>query len=42
MKQKIRVVLVDDNSSIRDIVSSYIEMQEDIEVVGLARDGWRP
>ncbi len=39
MKQKIRVVLVDDNSSIRDIVSSYIEMQEDIEVVGLARDG---
>ncbi|NLN41411.1 MAG: sporulation transcription factor Spo0A [Clostridiales bacterium] len=39
MKQRTRVVLIDDNSSIREIVSSYIEMQDDIEVVGLARDG---
>ena len=39
MKQKIRVAIIDDNSSIREIVASYIEMQEDMEVVGAARDG---
>lgn len=39
MKQKIRIVIIDDNSSIREIISSYIGMQDDMEVVGMAGDG---
>ena len=39
MKQMVRIVIIDDNPSIREIISSYIEMQDDMEVVGLARDG---
>ena len=39
MKQMTRVALIDDNSSIREVVSSYIEMQDDMEVVGMAGDG---
>ena len=37
MKQMVRIVIIDDNPSIREIISSYIEMQDDMEVVGLAR-----
>ena len=39
MKQKIRVAIIDDNLGIRDLVSSYIEMQEDMEIAGMAEDG---
>ena len=38
-KRKIRVVVIDDNPGIREIVSSYIEHQEDMDVVGLASNG---
>lgn len=39
MEQKIRMVMVDDNPGIREIVSSYIESQNDMKVVGAAGDG---
>lgn len=39
MAQKIRIAIVDDNSGIRDIMSQYINSQEDMEVVGTAGDG---
>ena len=34
----VRIVIIDDNL-VSEIISSYIEMQDDMEVVGLARDG---
>lgn len=39
MNQRTRIVIIDDNSGIREIMSSYIEMQEDMEIVGVAGDG---
>ena len=39
MKQMVRIAIIDDNPDIREIISSYISMQEDMEVVGFARDG---
>lgn len=39
MEQKIRVAIVDDNTGIRDIMSTYINKQGDMEVVGTAGDG---
>ena len=37
MKQMVRIAIIDDNPDIREIISSYISMQEDMEVVGFAR-----
>ena len=39
MSTKTRVVVVDDNPHIREIMASYIGMQEDMEVAGMAGDG---
>lgn len=41
MNQKVRVAIIDDNSGIREIISKYINMQEDMEVIGTAGDGIR-
>ena len=34
MKQKIRIVILEDNRNNREILRTYINMQEDMEVVG--------
>ncbi|AOY77077.1 sporulation transcription factor Spo0A [Clostridium formicaceticum] len=39
IKEKISVLVVDDNEDFCDILSEYLERQEDIEVVGVAQDG---
>lgn len=39
MKQKIRIVILEDNRNNREILRTYINMQEDMEVVGVAGDG---
>ena len=39
MSTKTRVVVVDDNPHIREIMASYIGMQDDMEVAGMAGDG---
>lgn len=38
-QQKIKIVILDDNPNIREIVSSFVEMQEDMTVVGVAANG---
>jgi two-component system response regulator (stage 0 sporulation protein A) len=37
--EKIRILIADDNREFGDILSEYLESQDDIEVVGVARDG---
>lgn len=39
MKEKISVLIADDNQEFSRTLSSYISMQEDMEVVGMAKDG---
>lgn len=39
MKEKISVLIADDNQDFSHTLASYIEGQEDMEVIGLARDG---
>lgn len=39
VSKKIQVVIADDNREFGDILSEYLTNQEDIEVVGIARDG---
>jgi two-component system response regulator (stage 0 sporulation protein A) len=39
MTAKTRVVVIDDNPHIREIMTSFIGMQEDMEVAGVAGDG---
>ena len=39
MKEKIKVFIADDNQEFSHTLSSYINSQEDMEVVGMARDG---
>ncbi len=41
MNQKIKVAVVDDNPHIREILASYIGLQEDMEIIGMASDGIR-
>lgn len=36
---KIKILLADDNKDFCDVVRSYLERQDDIEVVGIANDG---
>lgn len=38
-RDKIQVVLADDNKDFAEILSEYLNSQEDIEVVGVAKDG---
>ena len=40
MEQKISVLLADDNREYCDVVSSYLNKQDDIEVVGVCYDGY--
>lgn len=39
MDRKIQVVIADDNKEFGDILSEYLSNQDDIEVIGVARDG---
>lgn len=39
MREKISVLIADDNQEFSHTLSSYINSQEDMEVVGMARDG---
>ncbi|MFO7154152.1 MAG: sporulation transcription factor Spo0A [Caldicoprobacter oshimai] len=39
MKNNIKVLLADDNREFCDIISEYLEKQDDMEVVGIANDG---
>ncbi|MGI6778062.1 MAG: sporulation transcription factor Spo0A [Acetivibrionales bacterium] len=39
VEKKIKVVIADDNKEFGDILCEYLNNQEDIEVVGVARDG---
>ena len=39
MKEKIRVLIADDNQEFSHTLSGYINSQEDMEIVGMARDG---
>ena len=38
-QNKIRLILADDNKDFCDVVSAYLNKQEDIEVVATAHDG---
>ncbi|MCM8900876.1 sporulation transcription factor Spo0A [Caldicoprobacter algeriensis] len=39
MKNSIKILLADDNREFCDIISKYLEKQDDMEVVGIANDG---
>ena len=39
MKEKIKVFIADDNQEFSHTLSSYINSQNDMEIVGMARDG---
>ena len=39
VKEKISVVIADDNADFANTLSSYLEKQEDMEVIGMAKDG---
>lgn len=39
MSEKIKILLADDNKEFCDIVSQYLKIQDDMEVVGIANDG---
>lgn len=40
MKEKIRILLADDNRDFCDVVSSFLDKQEDIEIVAISNDGY--
>ena len=39
MKEKVSVLIADDNREFAKTLASYIEMQNDMEVIGMAKDG---
>lgn len=39
MKEKITILIADDNQEFSRTLASYIERQEDLEVIGMAKDG---
>ena len=39
MKEKISVLIADDNSDFSQTLAAYLENQEDMEVIGMAKDG---
>lgn len=41
MVSKTKVVVIDDNPHIREILSSFIGMQDDMEIAGMAADGFK-
>ena len=39
MKEKVNILIVDDNQEFSKTLSSYVDTQEDMEVIGIAKDG---
>ena len=39
MKEKINILIADDNQDFSHTLSTYINSQEDMQVIGMARDG---
>ena len=39
MKEKVKIVIADDNQEFAKTLASYIQEQEDMEVIGIAKDG---
>ena len=39
MKEKINILIADDNQEFSRTLSSYINSQEDMEVIAVAKDG---
>ena len=39
MKEKISVLIADDNPDFSQTLAQYLESQEDMEVIGMAKDG---
>lgn len=39
MKEKVSVLIADDNQEFSHTLSTYINAQDDMQVVGMARDG---
>ena len=39
MKEKITVLIADDNQDFSRTLANYLEKQEDMEVIGIAKDG---
>ena len=39
MKEKISILIADDNGEFAKTLTGYLENQEDMEVVGVAKDG---
>ena len=39
MKDKITVLIADDNQEFSNTLAKYLEAQEDMEVIGIAKDG---
>ena len=39
MKDKIRVLIADDNIEFAMTLNSYLEKEEEMEVIGMAKDG---
>ena len=39
MKEKISVLIADDNTEFANTLASYLEKTEDMEIVGMAKDG---
>ena len=39
MKEKISVLIADDNPDFSQTLASYLESQDDMEVIGMAKDG---
>lgn len=39
MKDKITVLIADDNGEFANNLAGYVEQEEDMEVIGIARDG---
>ena len=39
MREKITILIADDNPEFCQTLASYIEVQDDMEVIGIAKDG---
>ena len=42
MKDTISVLVADDNKEFCEILEDYFKKQSDMEVVGVAKDEWKP
>ncbi len=39
MKEKITVLIADDNQEFANILASYLRQHDDMEIIGMAKDG---